>query len=130
RAESYLDRHIWPEEFCMMLRADRRKFKSMNRRELLKLTPVLALGVFAVPRLQAPLLKAGLGFSDWVSAAIFRRGHLAPTFSDAELTPFEKFPINDYDVDDPGVDLNRWTLRLSGAVQKAGDYRLAQIQSL
>ncbi len=114
----------------MMLRADRRKFKSMNRRELLKLTPVLALGAFAIPKLQAPLLKAGLGFSDWVSAAIFRRGHLAPTFSDAELTPFDKFPINDYDVDDPGVDLDRWTLTISGAVQKAGDYKLAQIQSL
>jgi DMSO/TMAO reductase YedYZ molybdopterin-dependent catalytic subunit len=114
----------------MMLRADRRKFKSMNRRELLKLTPVVALGAFAIPKLQAPLLKAGLGFSDWVSAAIFRRGHLAPTFSDAELTPFDKFPINDYDVDDPGVDLDRWTLTISGAVQKAGDYKLAQIQSL
>jgi DMSO/TMAO reductase YedYZ molybdopterin-dependent catalytic subunit len=114
----------------MMLRADHRKFKSMNRRELLKLTPVLALGAFAIPKLQAPLLKTGLGFSDWVSAAIFRRGHLAPTFSDAELTPFDKFPINDYDVDDPGVDLDRWTLTISGAVQKAGDYKLAQIQSL
>ena len=114
----------------MMLRADRRKFKSMNRRELLKLTPVLALGAFAIPKLQAPLLKAGLGFSDWVSAAIFRRGHLAPTFSDAELTPFDKFPINDYDVDDPGVDLDRWTLTISGAVQEAGDYKLAEIQSL
>jgi DMSO/TMAO reductase YedYZ molybdopterin-dependent catalytic subunit len=114
----------------MMLRADHRKFKSMNRRELLKLTPVLALGAFAIPKLQVPLLKTGLGFSDWVSASIFRRGHLAPTFSDAELTPFDKFPINDYDVDDPGVDLDRWTLTISGAVQKAGDYKLAQIQSL
>jgi DMSO/TMAO reductase YedYZ molybdopterin-dependent catalytic subunit len=114
----------------MMLRADHRKFKSMNRRELLKLTPVIALGAFAIPKLQAPLLKAGLAFSDWVSAAIFRRGHLAPTFSDAELTPFDKFPINDYDVDDPGVDLDRWTLTISGAVQKAGDYKLAEIQSL
>jgi len=114
----------------MMLRADGRKFKSMNRRELLKLTPIVALGAFAIPKLQAPLLKAGLGFSDWVSAGIFRRGHLAPTFSDAELTPFDKFPINDYDVDDPGVDLDRWTLTISGAVQKAGDYKLAQIQSL
>jgi DMSO/TMAO reductase YedYZ molybdopterin-dependent catalytic subunit len=114
----------------MMLRADHRKFKGMNRRELLKLTPVVALGAFAIPKLQAPLLKAGLGFSDWVSAAIFRRSHLAPTFSDAELTPFDKFPINDYDVDDPGVDLDRWALTVSGAVQKAGDYKLAPIQSL
>jgi len=114
----------------MMLRADHRKFKGMSRRELLKLTPVLALGAFAIPKLQVPLLKAGLGFSDWVSAAIFRRGHLVPTFSDAELTPFDKFPINDYDVDDPGVNPDRWTLTISGAVQKAGDYKLAQIQSL
>jgi DMSO/TMAO reductase YedYZ molybdopterin-dependent catalytic subunit len=114
----------------MMLRADHPKFKGMNRRELLKLTPVVALGAFAIPKLQAPLLKAGLGFSDWVSAGIFRRGHLAATFSDAELTPFDKFPINDYDVDDPGVDSDRWTLTISGAVQKGGDYKLAQIQSL
>jgi DMSO/TMAO reductase YedYZ molybdopterin-dependent catalytic subunit len=114
----------------MTLRTDKRKFKSMNRRELLKLTPVIALGAFAVPKLQAPLLKAGLGFSDWVSRGLFRRGHLAPTFSDAEITPFSKFPINDYDVDDPGVDLEHWNLAVTGAVQKPGDYALAQVQAL
>jgi DMSO/TMAO reductase YedYZ molybdopterin-dependent catalytic subunit len=114
----------------MALRTDHRKFGSMNRRELLKLTPVIALGAFAVPKLQAPLLKAGLGFSDWVSGAIFRGGHLAPTFSDEELTPFNRFPINDYDVDDPGVDLEHWTLTVGGAVQKPGDYTLEKIQAL
>jgi DMSO/TMAO reductase YedYZ molybdopterin-dependent catalytic subunit len=114
----------------MTLRTDKRKFDGMNRRELLKLTPVIALGAFAVPKLQAPLLKAGLGFSDWVSAGLFRRGHLAPTFSDAEITPFSKFPINDYDVDDPGVDLEHWNLAVTGAVQKPGDYALAQVQAL
>ncbi|HEV2698052.1 MAG TPA: molybdopterin-dependent oxidoreductase [Terriglobales bacterium] len=102
----------------------------MNRRELLKLTPVIALGAFAVPKLQAPLLKAGLGFSDWVSAGIFRRGHLAPTFADSELTPFNQFPINDYDVDDPGVDVGNWSLAVSGVVQKPGNYTLAQVQAL
>jgi hypothetical protein len=49
----------------------------MNRRELLKLTPVIALGAFAIPKLQLPLLKAGLGFSDWASARLFRSAHLA-----------------------------------------------------
>ena len=44
---------------------DDRKFKAINRRELLKLTPVLALGAFAIPKLQKPLLKSGLAFSDW-----------------------------------------------------------------
>jgi DMSO/TMAO reductase YedYZ molybdopterin-dependent catalytic subunit len=109
---------------------DSRKFRAMNRRELLKLTPLVALGAFAIPKLQAPLLKAGLGFSDWASARLFRSGHLAPTFSDSELTPFNKFPINDYDVDDPQVDFDRWTLTVSGAVQKPGEYTLAQISRL
>lgn len=109
---------------------DIRKFKRINRRELLKLTPVVALGAFAIPKLQAPLLKAGLGFSDWASARLFRSGHLAPTFSDSDLTPFPRFPINDYDVDDPGVDLERWTFTVSGAMQRPGTYTLAQIQAL
>jgi DMSO/TMAO reductase YedYZ molybdopterin-dependent catalytic subunit len=109
---------------------EKRKFKRVTRRELLKLTPVIALGAFAVPALQRPLLKAGLGFSDWASGAIFRHRHLAPTFHDSELTPFAKFPINDYDVDDPEVDLSKWTLTVAGTVQKPGDYRLEQIQQL
>jgi DMSO/TMAO reductase YedYZ molybdopterin-dependent catalytic subunit len=114
----------------MNSRVDRRKFKSMNRRELLKLTPVVVLGAFAIPKLQGPLLKAGLGFSDWASAKLFRPGHLAPTFRDSDLTPFDKFPINDYDVDDPQVELDKWSLTVTGAVQKPGEYALAQIQAL
>jgi DMSO/TMAO reductase YedYZ molybdopterin-dependent catalytic subunit len=114
----------------MTTRIDKTKFKSRSRRELLKLTPVIVLGAFAIPKLQAPLLKAGLGFSDWASKLFFRSGHLATTFSDSELTPFSKFPINDYDVDDPGVDFDRWTLTVNGAVQTPGDYTLAQIQAL
>jgi DMSO/TMAO reductase YedYZ molybdopterin-dependent catalytic subunit len=106
------------------------QFKRITRRELLKLSPVVALGAFAVPSLQKPLLNAGLGFSDWASRMLFRTGHLAPTFADSELTPFEKFPINDYDVDDPEIDLDRWTLTVSGAVQKPGNYTLARIQRL
>ena len=114
----------------MSSRTDSRKFKGMSRRELLKLTPMIALGAFAIPGLQKPLLKAGLGFSDWASAKLFRSGHLAPTFTDSELTAFNKFPINDYDVDDPQVDFDKWTLTVTGAVQKPGDYTLAQIQAL
>jgi DMSO/TMAO reductase YedYZ molybdopterin-dependent catalytic subunit len=114
----------------MSRRVDQRKFKSVNRRELLKLTPVVALGAFAIPSIQKPLLRFGLEFSDWASKLMFRSGHLATTFSDSDLTPFEKFPINDYDVDDPGVDFDRWTLTVAGAVQKPGDYKLEDIQAL
>jgi DMSO/TMAO reductase YedYZ molybdopterin-dependent catalytic subunit len=111
-------------------RVDYRKFKGVTRRELLKLAPVVTLGAFAIPPLQRPLLKTGLRFSDWASARLFRSGHLAPTFDDSELTPFKKFPINDYDVDDPEVDFDKWTLTVSGAVQKPGDYKLEDIQRL
>src|SRR5580704_3273174 len=106
------------------------KFKSMSRRELLKLTPVLALGAFAIPKLRDPLLKRGLGFSDWVSAKLFREGQMAPTFADADVTPSDKFPINDYDADDPGVDFDKWTLSVGGLVQKPGDYKLEKVQAL
>src|SRR5215468_2953525 len=109
---------------------DESKFKRIKRRELLKLTPVIALGAFAIPKLRTPLLKAGLAFSDRTSAKLFRPGHLAAEFSESELTPFEKFTINGYDVDDPGVIFENWTLTVTGAVQKPGDYTLAQIQSL
>jgi DMSO/TMAO reductase YedYZ molybdopterin-dependent catalytic subunit len=114
----------------MTSRIDNRKFKNLSRRELLKLTPVLALGAFAIPKVQERLLGLGLGFSDWASKELFRSGHLATTFADSDLTPFNKFPINDYDIDDPGVDFDRWTLTVSGAIQKPGDYKLAQIQAL
>jgi DMSO/TMAO reductase YedYZ molybdopterin-dependent catalytic subunit len=114
----------------MSSKIDSRKFKAMSRRELLKLTPIVALGAFAIPKLQTPLLKAGLGFSDWASAKMFRAGHLAPTFEDADLTPFSRFPINGYDVDDPGVDFDKWSLTVTGLVQKPGDYKLDQFQIL
>src|SRR5580700_12155846 len=107
-----------------------KRFKSVSRRELLKLTPVLALGAFAIPSLQEGLLKKGLGFSDWASARLFRSSHLATTFDDADLTPPAKFPINGYDVDDPGVDFEKWTLTVTGAVKKPGEYTLAQVQAL
>jgi DMSO/TMAO reductase YedYZ molybdopterin-dependent catalytic subunit len=109
---------------------DQRKFKRVTRRELLKLTPIAALGAFAIPVLQKPLLHAGLGLSDRLARTMFRTGHLAPTFADSELAPFEKFPINDYDVDDPGIDLDAWTLTVTGAAKKPGDYKLADIMAL
>src|ERR1700739_514600 len=111
----------------MNSRTDNRKFKSVSRRELLKLTPLVAMGAFAIPRMQKPLLQAGLGFSDWASARLFRSGHVAPTFSDSDLTPFDKFPINDYDVDDPGLDFGKWTLTVGGEGQKTGDYTLGPV---
>jgi len=109
---------------------DERRYKQKARREFLKLAPVAALGAFAIPRLQSSLLRAGLGLSDWASAKLFRPHHLAPVFADSEVAPLEKFYVNTYDVDDPGIDFPSWTLTVTGAVRKPGTYRLAEIQAL
>src|ERR1035437_9632042 len=101
----------------------------MNRRELLKLVPVLALGAFAVPKLREPLLNEGLDLSDWASEKLFGRQRLAQTFRDSDVVAFERFPYNFYDVADPGVDLEKWTLTVEGLVQRPGDYKLEQIRA-
>ncbi len=114
----------------MTLPTDELKFRAINRRELLKLSPVLLVGAFAIPNIRDSLLRRGLKFSDWASAKWFRKGHLAPTFPDSEVTPFERFPYNTYDVDEREMDLGAWTLTVAGEVKKPGEYTLAQIQAL
>ncbi len=107
-----------------------RERKRINRRELLKLVPVVALGAFAIPKLREPLLMDGLHFSDWASGKLFGRHRLAQTFSNNEVAAFDRFPYNYYDVLDPEVDLDRWTLTVEGLVQHPGEYKLEQIQAL
>ncbi len=107
-----------------------RERKRINRRELLKLVPVVALGAFAIPKAQDSLLMDGLNFSGWASGKLFSRHRLAQTFSNSEVAPFSRFPYNFYDVADPGVDLDKWTLTVEGRVKRPGDYTLKQIQAL
>jgi len=104
--------------------------RRLNRRELLKLAPVVALGAFAIPKFRQPLLDEGLRFSDWASGKLFGQHRLAQTFCDRAVAPFATFPYNFYDVADPGVDLEKWKLAVTGLVQHPGEYRLEQIQSL
>lgn len=104
--------------------------RRMNRRELLKLLPVVAVGAFAIPQLQPPLLKQGLGFSDWASSKLFGQRRLEPTYSNNEVAPFDRFPYNYYDVLDPEIDFATWTLAVEGLVQRPGKYKLGQIQTL
>jgi len=109
---------------------DTRAYKRVTRRELLKLAPLLAAGAFAVPPWQPALLGGGLAFTDWAAARLFRRAHLAPTFPDSAVVPIERFPFNSYVANDPGVDLDAWTLHIEGLVAHPGDYTLQQIQAL
>ena len=69
-----------------------RKFRSVSRRELLKLAPVLVLGAFAVPKLQDKFLANGLGFSDWASAEIFARAIWHPLLRTPSLPRSRNFP--------------------------------------
>ncbi|MBZ5663088.1 MAG: molybdopterin-dependent oxidoreductase [Acidobacteriia bacterium] len=114
----------------MITRLEDKELKRQSRRQLLTLAPVAALGVFVFPKVSDRLVAAGVRFSDWASGGLFRSQHLAQTFLDSEVVPFEKFPYNGYDVLDPEVDLEKWTLTVEGDVQRPGEYKLSQIQAL
>ena len=106
------------------------EWRKLNRRELLKLTPIVLAGAFVIPGLRTPLLREGVALSDWASGLLFSKARLAPTFAPSAVVPFEKFPYNGYDVLDPNVDLDNWTLTVEGKVRRAGEYTLAQIRDL
>jgi DMSO/TMAO reductase YedYZ molybdopterin-dependent catalytic subunit len=119
------DRTVQPGSFL-----NDRDMRRMSRRELLKLTPILAVGALALPPFNEPFLEYGSKLTDRASYAFFNRNRLAQTFSDRELTPLEKFPINSYSGYDPENDLLDWTLTVEGKVARPGQYSLDQIKSL
>lgn len=100
------------------------------RREFLKLLPLGIFGTFLLHGPQQWLLKRGLGLGDVASQLAFRRGSMAEEFRNTEVTPFDKFPYNFWDVADPGIDLDEWTVAIEGLVQRPGEYRLADLQKL
>lgn len=109
---------------------EERTFRRISRRELLKLSPALAASAVLVPDLRNSLLRAGVYLSDLAAHASFRIQHLAPTFANRRVAPLEKFPFNSYDAIDPEIDLESWSLSVTGLIRKPGEYRLAEIRSL
>jgi DMSO/TMAO reductase YedYZ molybdopterin-dependent catalytic subunit len=101
-----------------------------TRRELLKLSPVLLLGGFAVPRVRTWLLETGVAWSDAASGLLFRQQHLAPTYHDTDVVAVEQFPYNGYDVLEPEIDFDAWSLTVGGRVDRPGRYTLDQIRRL
>src|SRR6266487_2692933 len=110
--------------------ATEKDLRRASRRELLKLLPLGALGVFLFESPQRWLLTKGLGLSDAASQIAFRRGSMAHEFSNSEVAPFEKFPYNFWNVVDPEIELDKWTLAVEGLVRSPGQYRLADLQKL
>ncbi len=101
-----------------------------TRRELLKLSPLLLLGGFALPAARNRLLETGVAWSDTASALLFRQHHLAPTYRDTDVVSLEQFPYNGYDVLEPEIDFDAWTLSVGGSVARPGRYHLDQIRAL
>ena len=109
---------------------DKRDFNRLSRREVLKLSPIALAGALFADRVRKPVVEAGLGFSDWVSDKQFGSTRLAETFADSQLARIDDFPYNYYDVLDPEVDLDSWTLTVEGDVARPGEYSLDQIKAL
>src|SRR5262245_27221222 len=105
-------------------------YKRMSRRELLKLSPLALAGCLPIDGVRTPIAEAGLRFSDWASGKQFRMNRMAETFPASEVAPFEAFPYNYYDVLDPEVDLESWTLTVEGDVAHPREYSLDEIKQL
>jgi DMSO/TMAO reductase YedYZ molybdopterin-dependent catalytic subunit len=107
-----------------------RELKRMTRRELLKLTPVLAVGALTLSPFSEGLLKTGLDWTDRAARAFFNPERLAQSFSKHELTPISQFPVNSYSDYNPENDLANWSLIVEGMVSRPGEYTLDQIKTL
>jgi DMSO/TMAO reductase YedYZ molybdopterin-dependent catalytic subunit len=108
-----------------------RDFRRMSRRELLTLAPLAPLAALALPDIRGSAIRAGLALSDRTGEWMFRPTHPAPTYADADVTPFERFPVNRYVEFEPTrADLATWRLVVEGQVSRPGEYSLAQITSL
>ncbi len=105
---------------------------SLLRRKIVTLTPFLFLaGCDLTPSGKTEsFLRAFQKVNDWVQGKVFDGTKLAPEYADGELTPEDGFRVNDYDTDEPDVDLENWTLNVSGLVTKPGAYSLEQISGL
>lgn len=115
-----------------MTKQQRSNHFSFERRKLLKLSPlVLLAGCDMAPRGKVEsFLRSFQKFNDWVQEKVFDPNKLAPEYTDSELTPEEGFRVNNYDTDEPDVDLENWSLTVEGLVAKPGEYTLDQIKSL
>lgn len=101
-----------------------------SRREVLKLLPLGLTGAFLFSSPREWLLQKGLAFSDTISRTAFFGVSRAQEFPDSAVAPLEKFPYNYYDVADPEIDLDEWTLNVEGLVRRPGEYTLQDLRKL
>src|SRR5262245_5498801 len=100
-----------------------------SRRELLKMLPLAGAALLIDPSWRARAIRSGLALSDRASAMLDPMG-LAPTYSDRDVTPIERYPLNSYLTHEPEIDLDEWRLTVDGLVRKPGEYSLDAIRGL
>ena len=107
------------------------KMFSPYRRRILKIAPLLFLtGCDIAPSGKTEsLLRMFQSVNDWLQAKVFDPEKSAPEYGDAECTAEEEFRVNDYDTDEPDIDIPNWTLTVQGLVEKPGEYTLQQMMS-
>jgi DMSO/TMAO reductase YedYZ molybdopterin-dependent catalytic subunit len=91
--------------------------------------PLASASLLVHPSWRDRAIQGGLALSDAASAAL-TVGALAPVYSDRDVTPFDRYPLNSYLVDDPEVDLDEWRLSVTGLVQRPGEYGLNEFRAL
>jgi DMSO/TMAO reductase YedYZ molybdopterin-dependent catalytic subunit len=101
-----------------------------TRRELLKMLPLASAALLLNPTWRREAIERGLALSDSVSGVVFSGSQRAPVFSDREVTPLERYPLNSYLTHDPEVDLDGWRLEVSGLVHNPGRYTIDDIRAL
>ncbi len=103
-----------------------------SRRNIIKLSPLVLLSGcdYTASGSVDSFLTSFQKFNDWVQAKVFDDAKLAPEYAISELTPEENFRVNNYDTDEPPVDIPNWSLTVGGLVSKPGEYSLEQITAL
>ena len=101
------------------------------RRKIVKFSPLLLLAGCDISAggTAESLLRSFQKLNDWVQAKVFNAAVLAPEYADDELTPEGGFRVNDYDTDEPDIDIANWKLKVEGLVARPGEYTLQQIAS-
>jgi len=104
---------------------------STTRRKLLSSVPLLFIAGcdYSSGAGTTSFLRMVQRLNDWVQSKVFDPKKLSPEYTDAEITPESGFRVNDYDTDQPEIDLETWTLTVDGLVAKPGEYTLEQIRN-
>jgi len=103
-----------------------------SRRRLLTAAPLLFLaGCDMTPGGKTEgFLRKFQSVNDWLQEKMFVPSSLSPEYADAEATPEDQFRVNDYDTDEPDIDIAGWRLAVEGLVERPGMYALDRIKSL